>query len=133
MTGVIPVIFAATLMAFPPTAGQLIRANWAQHLAAFFNPNGWPFVTGESLLILVFTFFYTAVTFNPVDQANNLKKHGGFIAGIRPGRPTATFLDRVLARLAFRGAIYLAAIAALPTVLIAQTRTRRSSSAGHRS
>jgi preprotein translocase subunit SecY len=121
MAGVIPVIFAASLMAFPPTAGQLLGAAWAQRVADFFNPNGWPFVLGESLLILVFTFFYTAVTFNPVDQAQNLREHGGFIPGVRPGRPTAAFLDRVLARLTFPGAIYLAAVAALPTVLIAQT------------
>src|SRR5438067_2329332 len=76
---------------------------------------------GISLLIVVFTYFYTAVTFNPVEQADNLKKYGGFIPGVRPGRPTAEFLDRILARLTFPGAIYLAAIAALPTILINQT------------
>jgi len=69
----------------------------------------------------LFTYFYTAVTFNPVDQADNLKKYGGFIPGVRPGRPTAEFLDRILARLTFPGALFLAAIAALPTVLITQT------------
>jgi preprotein translocase subunit SecY len=72
------------------------------------------------------------VTFNPVDQADNLKKYGGFIPGVRPGRPTAEFLDRVLARLTFPGALYLAAVAALPTILINQTR-RTSTSAGPRS
>ena len=69
----------------------------------------------------MFTFFYTAVVFNPVVQADNLKKYGGFIPGVRPGRPTAEFLDRILARLTFPGALYLASIAALPTVLIAST------------
>jgi preprotein translocase subunit SecY len=58
---------------------------------SFFNPNGWPFVLGESLLIVAFTFLYTAVTFNPVDHADALRKHGGFMPGVRPGRPTATF------------------------------------------
>jgi preprotein translocase subunit SecY len=121
MAGVIPVIFAASLMAFPPTIGQLSQAGWAQDVAAFFSPNGWAFVVGESLFILVFTYFYTAVTFNPVDQADNLKKYGGFIPGVRPGRPTAEYLDRILARLTFPGAIFLASVAALPTLLINQT------------
>ena len=85
------------------------------------RPNGWHYVVGESIFILLFTYFYTAVTFNPVDQADNLKKYGGFIPGVRPGRPTAEFLDRILARLTFPGALFLAAVAALPTILIART------------
>jgi preprotein translocase subunit SecY len=121
MAGVIPVIFAASIMAFPPTVGQLSQANWAQDFATFFRPNGWAFVLGESLFIFVFTYFYTAVTFNPVDQAENLKKYGGFIPGVRPGRPTAEYLDRILARLTFPGAVFLACVAALPTLLISQT------------
>jgi preprotein translocase subunit SecY len=125
MAGVIPVIFAASLMAVPPTIGQLVGQNrtnnWATHVASFFNPQGWHYVLGESILIILFTYFYTAVTFNPVDQADNLKKYGGFIPGVRPGRPTAEFLDRILARLTFPGALYLAAVAALPTILINQT------------
>ena len=124
MAGVIPVIFAASVMAIPPTLGQLIGKNrndfWT-HMANFLGPGGWQYVAGESLLILLFTYFYTAVTFNPVDQADNLRKAGGFIPGVRPGRPTAEFLDRILARLTFPGAIFLAAIAALPTILISQT------------
>ncbi len=121
MAGVIPVIFAASLMAFPPTIGQLIQQPWAQDMSAFFSPNGWAYIVGESILIIVFTYFYTAVTFNPVEQADNLKKYGGFIPGVRPGRPTAEYLDRILARLTFPGALYLAAVAALPTILINQT------------
>src|SRR4029079_1755077 len=125
MAGVIPVIFAASIMAIPPTIGQLIGQNrtnsWATHLASFFNPQGWHYVLGESIFIILFTYFYTAVTFNPVDQAENLRKYGGFIPGVRPGRPTAEFLDRILARLTFPGALYLAAVAALPTILINQT------------
>jgi preprotein translocase subunit SecY len=121
MAGVIPVIFAASIMAFPPTVGQLINTPFAQGVAAFFAPDDWAYIVGESLFIVLFTYFYTAVTFNPVDQADNLKKFGGFIPGVRPGRPTAEFLDRVLARLTFPGALYLAAVAALPTILINQT------------
>ncbi len=121
MAGVIPVIFAASLMAFPPTVGEFSQAGWAQDLSALFNPNGALYLVSESILIILFTYFYTAVTFNPVEQADNLKKHGGFIPGVRPGRPTAEFLDRILARLTFPGALYLAAVAALPVILINQT------------
>ena len=121
MAGVIPVIFAASIMAFPPTVGQLIQSGWAQDVANFFNPSNAPYIIGESIMIILFTYFYTAVTFNPVDQADNLKKYGGFIPGVRPGRPTAEFLDRILARLTFPGALYLAAVAALPTLLINST------------
>ncbi len=121
MAGVIPVIFAASIMAFPPTVGQLIQKPWAQSLSNFFNPQGWHYVLGETIFIVLFTYFYTAVTFNPVDQADNLRKYGGFIPGVRPGRPTAEFLDRILARLTFPGALFLAAVAALPTILISQT------------
>jgi preprotein translocase subunit SecY len=120
MAGVIPVIFAASIMMIPPTVGQLAKIRTLQD---FFTPNGWQFVVGQSLFIILFTYFYTAVTFNPVDQADNLKKYGGFIPGVRPGRPTAEFLDRILARLTFPGALFLAAVAALPTILIARTHT----------
>ncbi|HEX5526991.1 MAG TPA: preprotein translocase subunit SecY [Solirubrobacterales bacterium] len=119
MAGVIPVIFAASIMAFPPTMGQLVPG--LRGLATFFNPSKAPYIIGETIFIILFTYFYTAVTFNPVDQADNLKKFGGFIPGVRPGRPTAEYLDRILARLTFPGALYLAAIAALPTILINQT------------
>jgi preprotein translocase subunit SecY len=121
MAGVIPVIFAASIMAFPPTIGQLINTPAALDFAAFFEPNGWAYVVGEVFFIIIFTYFYTAVTFNPVDQADNLKKYGGFIPGVRPGRPTAEYLDRILSRLTFPGALYLGAVAALPTILISQT------------
>jgi preprotein translocase subunit SecY len=121
MAGVIPVIFAASIMAFPSTIGQLLNTNTALDFAAFFGPNKWPYVIGEIFFIIVFTYFYTAVTFNPVDQADNLKKYGGFIPGVRPGRPTAEYLDRILSRLTFPGALYLGAVAALPTILISQT------------
>jgi preprotein translocase subunit SecY len=106
MAGVIPVIFAASIMAFPPTVGQLIQQPWAQDLSNFFSPSKAPYVIGETVFIILFTYFYTA--------------------GVRPGRPTAEFLDRILARLTFPGALYLAAVAALPTLLIATTGATQS-------
>jgi preprotein translocase subunit SecY len=121
MAGVIPIIFAAAIMSFPATLGEFIHASWARSISDFFSPEGWHYLIGESIFIILFSYFYTAVTFNPVDQAENLRKYGGFIPGVRPGRPTAEFLDRILARLTFPGAIFLAVVAALPTILIDQT------------
>ncbi|HET7055409.1 MAG TPA: preprotein translocase subunit SecY, partial [Thermomicrobiales bacterium] len=121
MAGVIPVIFAASIMAFPPTVGQLLGGagdNFWLDFAAFFAPNRWAYVVGEIFFIVIFTYFYTAVTFNPVDQADNLKKYGGFIPGIRPGRPTAMYLEKVLVRLTVAGALFLAIVAMAPTLFI---------------
>ncbi len=87
MAGVIPVIFAAAIMAFPPTVGQLVPWTFAHDLARFLQPGGWPFLIGEAVLIFGFTFFYVAVIFNSIEQADNLKKNGGFVPGVRPGRP----------------------------------------------
>src|SRR5262249_45353955 len=87
MAGGSPVIFAVAVLFFPSTLGQLVPGlHW---LARVFAPQTWAATVAEFVLVVVFTFFYTAVTFNPVDQADNLKKHGGFIPGVRPGRPTA--------------------------------------------
>jgi preprotein translocase subunit SecY len=118
MAGVIPVIFAVAVLFFPPTVGQLFPSGSAHSFARFMAPGGWPATIFEFVLVIAFTFFYTAVTFNPVDQAENLKKNGGFIPGVRPGRPTANYLDRVLTRLTFPGALFLGVIAILPNVLI---------------
>src|SRR3712207_9165220 len=95
MAGVIPVIFAASIMAFPPTLGEL--APGLQGLANFFNPNGWAYIAGETVFIILFTYFYTAVTFNPVDQADNLKKYGGFIPGGGPSQAHGGVLHPILA------------------------------------
>ncbi len=117
MAGVIPIIFAAALMAFPPTIGQYFPSTQGfvnRHLSY----TDWPYILVEAGLIIVFTYFYTAVQFNPVDQADNLRKHGGYVPGIRPGAPTAMYFDRVLSRLTLPGALFLAAIAALPTILV---------------
>jgi len=117
MAGVIPVIFAAAIMAFPPTIGQFFPQTQG-FINAHFSPTNWSYLALEGLLIVVFTYFYTAVQFDPVDQADNLRKHGGYIPGIRPGPPTAQYLDRILTRLTLPGALYLAAIAVLPSIFI---------------
>jgi preprotein translocase subunit SecY len=85
-----------------------------QHL----SPRSWTYLFVEALLIVLFTFFYTAVQFNPVDQADELRKYGGYIPGIRPGPPTAVYLDRVLTRLTLPGSLFLAAVAVLPSIFI---------------
>lgn len=118
MAGVIPIIFAAAVMAFPPTIGQYFPQTQGfvnQH----FTPSGLGYMLMQGVLIVVFTYFYTAVQFNPVDQADNLRKYGGYIPGIRPGPPTAQYLDRVLTRLTLPGAVYLAVVATLPSIFIA--------------
>jgi preprotein translocase subunit SecY len=115
MAGVIPVIFAASFMMIIPTFTSFFGTDGiAGWLNDVLGPNTFLYIAGEALLIILFTYFYTAVTFNPIDQADNLKKYGGFIPGVRPGRPTAEYLDRILTRLTFPGALFLAAIAVLP-------------------
>jgi len=117
MAGVIPVIFAAAVMAFPPTIAQFVPSTQS-FVNRHFQPSSWGYLFTEGILIVVFTYFYTAVQFNPVDQADNLRKYGGYIPGIRPGPPTAQYLDRVLTRLTLPGSLYLAAVAVLPSLFI---------------
>ncbi|MEZ5098486.1 MAG: preprotein translocase subunit SecY [Thermoleophilia bacterium] len=117
MAGVIPIIFAAAIMAFPPTIAQFFPSTQT-FINEHFTPTSWLYVLLQAVLILVFTYFYTAVQFNPIDQADNLRKHGGYIPGIRPGPPTAQYLDRVLTRLTLPGALWLALVASLPTLAI---------------
>jgi preprotein translocase subunit SecY len=117
MAGVIPVIFAAAIMAFPPTVGTFFPQT-ADFVNSYFLPNNTPYLLMQAFLIVIFTYFYTAVQFNPVDQADNLRKHGGYVPGIRPGPPTAQYLDRVLTRLTLPGALYLAVVATLPSLFI---------------
>ncbi|HEY6034742.1 MAG TPA: preprotein translocase subunit SecY, partial [Kofleriaceae bacterium] len=117
MAGVIPVIFAAAVMAFPPTVAQFFPATQGP-INRHFQPSSYTYLFLEGALIIIFTFFYTAVQFNPVDQADNLRKYGGYIPGIRPGPPTAQYLDRVLTRLTLPGSLYLAVIAVLPNIFI---------------
>src|SRR5436305_426351 len=117
MAGVIPVIFAAALMALPPTVGQFVP-SWTPFVNRHFQPTSAVYLGIEALLIIVFTYFYTSVQFNPVDQADNLRKYGGYIPGIRPGPPTAAYLDRVLQRLTLPGALFLATVAVAPSLFI---------------
>jgi preprotein translocase subunit SecY len=117
MAGVIPIIFAAAVMAFPPTIAQYFPQTQSFINEHFLPTDAW-YLLLEGFLIVIFTYFYTAVQFNPVDQADNLRKHGGYIPGIRPGPPTAQYLDRVLTRLTLPGALYLALVAVLPSLFI---------------
>jgi preprotein translocase subunit SecY len=114
-SGVIPPIFASSLLLFPATL-----AGWFPFLGALqaaLSPGTWIYNVIYVGLIIFFAYFYTAVTFNPVDVADNLKKNGGYIPGIRPGKNTATYIDHVLSRITFGGAMYLAAICVLPTII----------------
>ncbi len=117
MAGVIPVIFAAALLAFPPTLTGFAPLT-TQFINRYVQPGTLSYLAGEGLLIVAFTFFYTEVQFNPRDQADNLRKYGGYIPGIRPGPPTAGYLDRVLTRLTLPGALFLAAVAVAPCIFI---------------
>ncbi len=117
MAGVIPVIFAASIVILPSLMSTLIGGSFFRRVGELLGTNSWFFIIFQAILIILFTYFYTAVQFNPVDQADNLKKYGGFIPGVRPGRPTAVYLDRVMTRLTLPGAVYLAGIASLPSIV----------------
>ncbi|SCG84083.1 Preprotein translocase subunit secY [Proteiniborus sp. DW1] len=123
MAGVIPVIFSTSLLQFPQILAMFLNPNgkFAAFITNYFTLNGavgaWIYSILNILLIIFFTYFYTAVQFNPVEYANNLKEHGGFIPGIRPGRPTSDYLSKVISRVTFAGAVALAIIATLPVVL----------------
>ena len=116
--GVIPPIFASSILVFPATLATFVPA--LKPYSALLTPGGWFYDLIYVVLIIFFTYFYTAVTFNPVDVADNLKKYGGFIPGIRPGRYTAEYIDRVLSRITLGGAIYVSAVCVLPTIMIEQ-------------
>jgi preprotein translocase subunit SecY len=118
MAGVIPIIFASSLLIFPVVLGQLAAGGNQDgilyRVSHFFSPGTTPYLILFAMLILMFTYFYTAVQFNPIEHADNLKKSGGYIPGIRPGQPTALYLNGVLTRITLFGALFLAAIAVLP-------------------
>jgi preprotein translocase subunit SecY len=120
--GVIPIIFASSVLMFPVTIAQFIEIPWVKTIAGYFAWGTPLQTTLYALLIIFFTYFYTAVTVNISDMAENLKKYGGFIPGIRPGKPTADYLDHVLTRITLAGSIFLAFIAILPNLIAFATR-----------
>jgi len=115
--GVIPIIFASSVLMFPITIGQFVQIDWVQTLASFF---AWGTISNTiiyAFLIIFFTYFYTAITLNIPQMTENMQKYGGFIPGIRPGKPTATYIDRIMTRITLAGAFFLAFIAILPNFI----------------
>ncbi|NLN83312.1 MAG: preprotein translocase subunit SecY [Firmicutes bacterium] len=119
--GVLPVIFASSLLMFPETILQFINANWAQNLHRVMGIGTWLHTILYILLIFFFSFFYTMMQFNPIDTAKNMQKNGGFIPGIRPGRPTSDYISRVMTHLTVVGAAFLCILVLLPMFLSAVT------------
>lgn len=120
MSGVMPIIFAMSIMAFPSTLINLFGAPtggfWLKFLN-FISPTSWFYIVFYLLLIVFFTYFYTAIQFNPIEIANNMKKNGGFVPGIRPGKPTSEYVARILSKITLTGALFLGVVAAVPLVL----------------
>ncbi len=116
--GVIPIIFAQSILMFPSTIAAFFKNDFLQGVQAWLSPSSWVYLTLYSLIIIFFTYFYTAIILNPVDLAENMQKYGGFIPGIRPGRKTSDYIDRILTRVTLPGAVFLAFIAVLPDILI---------------
>jgi preprotein translocase subunit SecY len=116
--GVIPVIFSSSLLYLPQLLSQIWTSNpgFQNFVATYFSPNNpnWVYIASYAILTIFFTYFYVAITFNPVEVSDNMRKYGGFIPGIRPGRPTAEYLEYVLSRITLPGSLYLTAIAVLP-------------------
>ncbi len=122
--GVIPIIFAASVVTIPATLAQLVKAPVFQTISAQFAP-GMPLYNVAYIgAIIFFTYFYVSIIFNPTDVADNLRKYGGFIPGIRPGKNTSDFIDDVLSRITLVGAVYLAAVAILPELLMTGIRVQ---------
>lgn len=116
MAGVIPIIFAMSILSFPQTIAQFMGKN-----IQIFNTTSWWYIVLYFVLIIFFTYFYTAIQFNPIEVANNMKKNGGFIPGIRPGKPTSDFINRVLVKITLAGAVFLGLIAVLPQIVAKYT------------
>jgi preprotein translocase subunit SecY len=118
--GVIPPIFASSLIIFPATIAQFLDVPVLTYISSWLRPATFVYELLYVGLIVFFCYFYTAVTFNPVDVAENMKKYGGYIPGIRPGKKTSQYIDRVLTRITFGGAIYVSVICVIPSILIAR-------------
>ena len=122
MSGVMPVIFAMSILMFPGTVASFFpNSGFAQAITNVFDASGIFYNILYALLIVFFTYFYSAISFNPVDVAENIKKNGGFIPGLRPGRPTSEYISKVMSRITLFGAIFLAAIAVLPAIIMGIT------------
>ena len=119
-SGVIPPIFASSIMMFPATIGSFIAIAWMQNIVSAITPGSIIYEVLFVGLIFFFCYFYTAITFNPDDVAENMKKYGGYIPGIRPGKRTADYIERVLTRITLGGAIYVSAVCVLPSILISK-------------
>lgn len=115
--GVIPIIFASSILMLPVTLAQFIHVGWVQALAKFFGWGTWANTCLYAILIVIFTYFYTAITVNVTELADNMKKYGGFIPGIRPGEPTMRYVDNALTRITLTGSVFLAFIAILPNFI----------------
>ena len=115
--GVIPIIFASSILMLPVTLAQFVHVGWVQALAKFFGWGTWANTCLYAILIVIFTYFYTAITVNVTELADNMKKYGGFIPGIRPGEPTMRYVDKVLTRITLTGSVFLAFIAILPNFI----------------
>ncbi len=117
VSGVIPPIFASSILMFPGQIANMSGSRWAQEFSSILHPADWRYNAIFTVLNVFFAFFYTSVVFNPIDVADNLKKSGGFIPGIRPGKNTAQYIERVLSRITFAGALYLSVVCMIPALL----------------
>lgn len=115
--GVIPIIFASSIIMLPVTLAQFVQVGWVQSVGNFFAWGSWPNTICYGVLIFIFTYFYTAITLNIKELADNMKKYGGFIPGIRPGEPTMKYIDKVMSRITLTGALFLAFVAILPNFI----------------
>jgi len=115
---VMPIVFAQSIIIVPATMAQFSNVSWMRDVSEFFQPGTWFYYVMFSALIVFFTYFYTAIVFNPVDLSENLKKQGGFIPGVKPGQKTADYIDQVLSRITLPGALFLAAVAVMPQILL---------------
>ena len=125
MAGVLPIIFAMSILSFPTTIIQLFTGKtnvadmtgWTKAVVEIFSPGNWVYCLIYFLLIIAFTYFYTSISFNPIEISNNMKKNGGFIPGIRPGRPTSDFINKVLGKINFAGALFLSVVSIVPLII----------------
>jgi len=117
-SGVIPPIFASAILMFPTTISNFSQQPYMRMISSFLRPGGIPYELIYVGLIIFFCFFYTAITFNVDNVSDNMKKYGGYIPGIRPGKKTADYLERIVSRITFTGAIYISFVCVLPSILV---------------